>query len=120
MSDHPDDTKKSENKTIDVITSVLQQYLWQDSIFLSVLRDDIMNTPEWLKPGLCGVACGAIAVAVIGFNWGGWVTGGTARQIAAYQSRTYLVESLKSICLEQAMRVPLLAERVALLIAASI
>jgi hypothetical protein len=120
ISDNLDNTKKSENKTIEITTSVLQQYLWQDSIFLPVLRDDIMNTPEWLKPGLYGVACGAIAVAVIGFNWGGWVTGGTARQMATDQSRTDMVVALTSICLDQAKRDPQLAERVALLKAASI
>jgi hypothetical protein len=82
-------------------------------------KDNLMRTPEWLKPGLYGVACGAIAVTVIGFNWGGWVTGGTARQIAAEQSRTDVVAALTSICLEQSKRDPQLAERVALLKAAS-
>ena len=46
-----------------------------------------MKTPEWLKPGLYGAACGAVALAVIGFSWGGWVTGGTARTMAADQSK---------------------------------
>ena len=44
-----------------------------------------MKTPEWLKPGLYGAACGAAALAGIGFSWGGWVTGGTARTMAADQ-----------------------------------
>lgn len=87
---------------------------------MPVVKDDIMKTPEWLKPGLYGVACGAIAVAVIGFNWGGWVTGGTARQMAGDQSRTDMVAALTSICLDQAKRDPQLAERVALLKAASV
>jgi len=30
-----------------------------------------MTTPEWLKPALYGVACGAAALAIIGFSWGG-------------------------------------------------
>ena len=33
-----------------------------------------MQTPEWLKPGLYGAVCGAVAVAIAGFTWGGWVT----------------------------------------------
>jgi hypothetical protein len=78
-----------------------------------------MKTPEWLKPGLYGAACGAIAVTVIGFNWGGWVTGGTARQMATDQSRTEVVTALTSICLDQSKRDPQLAERSALLKAAS-
>ncbi len=46
-------------------------------------KETIMRTPEWLKPGLYGAACGAVALAVIGFSWGGWVTGGMARTMAA-------------------------------------
>ena len=87
--------------------------------FLVKLKDNIMKTPEWLKPGLYGVACGAIAVTVIGFNWGGWVTGGTARQMATEQSRSEVVTALTSICLDQSKRDPQLAERAALLRAAS-
>jgi hypothetical protein len=78
-----------------------------------------MKTPEWLEPGLYGVACGAIAVTVIGFNWGEWVTGGTARQMANDQSRSEVVTALTSICLDQSKRDPELAERVSLLKAAS-
>jgi hypothetical protein len=78
-----------------------------------------MTTPEWLKPSLYGLVCGAIAVTVIGFNWGGWVTGGTAQQMATDQSRTDVVAVLTSICLDQSKRDPQLAERAALLKAAS-
>ena len=78
-----------------------------------------MQTPEWLKPGLYGAACGAVALAVIGFSWGGWVTGGTARTMAADQSRAEVVTALSLICVDQSKRDPQLAERVALLKAAS-
>ena len=74
-----------------------------------------MQTPEWLKPGLYGAACGAIALAVVGFTWGGWVTGGKAAQMAADQSRTDLVAALTAICLDQSKRDPQVAERLALL-----
>ena len=37
-----------------------------------------MNSPEWLKPGIYGALIGAVFVGVVGFTWGGWVTGGTA------------------------------------------
>lgn len=34
--------------------------------------------------GLWGAAAGAVALAVVGFNWGGWSTsGGTAKQVEA-------------------------------------
>ncbi len=74
-----------------------------------------MKTPEWLSPGLYGAACGAIALAVVGFGWGGWVTGGTARRMAADQAQTDVVAALTSICVEQSKRDPQLAERLALL-----
>ena len=73
-----------------------------------------MQTPEWLKPGLYGAACGAVALAVIGFSWGGWVTGGTARTMAADQSKAEVVTALSLICVDQSKRDPQLAERVAL------
>jgi hypothetical protein len=74
-----------------------------------------MQTPEWLKPGLYGAACGAIALAVVGFSWGGWVTGGKAENMAEARSRSDVVSAFAAICADQAKRDPLLAERVALL-----
>jgi hypothetical protein len=82
-------------------------------------KENIMQTPEWLKPGLYGAACGAVALAVIGFSWGGWVTGGTARTMAADQSKAEVVTALSLICVDQSKRDPQLVERVALLKAAS-
>jgi hypothetical protein len=82
-------------------------------------EENIMQTPEWLKPGLYGAVCGAAALAVIGFSWGGWVTGSTARAMAADQSRTDVVLALSLICVDQSKRDPQLAERVAAIKAAS-
>jgi hypothetical protein len=82
-------------------------------------EENIMKTPEWLKPGLYGAVCGAAALAVIGFSWGGWVTGSTARAMAANQSKTDVVAALSLICVDQSKRDPQLAERVAAIKAAS-
>ncbi|MHC4108982.1 MAG: hypothetical protein ACYSTY_12955 [Planctomycetota bacterium] len=60
-----------------------------------------MNIPEWLKPGLQGAAVGAVALAIVGFAWGGWVTGGTAEKMAAAQAKLEVVAALVPICLEQ-------------------
>jgi hypothetical protein len=87
--------------------------------FLLCLEENTMQTPEWLKPGLYGAACGAVALAVVGFSWGGWVTGGTARTMAADQSKSDLVAALSLICVDQSKQDPLLAERVAAIKAAS-
>jgi hypothetical protein len=45
-----------------------------------------------------GAAVGAIALAIIGFNWGGWVTGGTATKEAASASHDAVVSALAPIC----------------------
>jgi hypothetical protein len=93
--------------------------LLAEEYFFRCPKENIMQTPEWLKPGLYGAACGAVALAVIGFSWGGWVTGGTARTMAADQSKAEVVTALSLICVDQSKRDPQLVERVALLKAAS-
>ena len=65
-----------------------------------------MNTPEWLKPGLQGAAVGAVALAIIGFSWGGWVTGGTAEKMASDHARLEVVAALVPICIEQSSQDP--------------
>jgi len=57
--------------------------------------------PAWLKPTLWGAAAGAAALAILGFGWGGWVTGGAAEQMAKERSQQAVVAALTPICLEQ-------------------
>jgi dienelactone hydrolase len=78
-----------------------------------------MNTPEWLRPALYGAAAGAVALAIIGFSWGGWVTGGTAKQMASDQARLEVVAALVPICIEQSSQDPQLAQKLAQLESAS-
>jgi hypothetical protein len=47
---------------------------------------------------LQGIVIGAIASMVIGFSWGGWMTGGTANRLAAEQADTAVVAALTPIC----------------------
>jgi len=65
-----------------------------------------MRIPEWLRPGLYGAAAGAIALAIVGFTWGGWMTTGTANKMASEQARTEVVAALVPICLEQVKEDP--------------
>jgi hypothetical protein len=88
-------------------------------LVFSTSTENVMQTPDWLKPGLYGAACGAIALAVVGFNWGGWVTGGTARAMAADQAKAEVVSALSLICVDQSKRDPQLVERTAAIKAAS-
>ncbi len=78
-----------------------------------------MNTPEWLKPGLSGAAAGAVALAIVGFSWAGWVTGGTAKQMASDQAKLEVVAALVPICVEQSKQDPQVAEKLTQLKAAS-
>ena len=59
------------------------------------------ETKAALKPALWGAAAGAIALAIVGFNWGGWVTGGTAETIAKDRAATAVVAVLAPICVEK-------------------
>ncbi len=78
-----------------------------------------MSNPEWLKPGLLGAAVGAVALAIVGFSWGGWVTGGTAKQMAADQARLEVVTALVPICVEQSKQDPQVGDTLARLKGAS-
>jgi hypothetical protein len=44
---------------------------------------------------------GAILLAVVGFNWGGWVTGGSAAAMAKESAADAVTERLGSICVAQ-------------------
>ncbi|WP_127142765.1 hypothetical protein [Pelagibacterium montanilacus] len=62
-----------------------------------------MNIPVWIKPAAYGAVLGGVAVAIVGFAWGGWVTGGSAEasaKAAADASRTDLAAA---ICVQNFM-----------------
>lgn len=60
-----------------------------------------MKIPVETKPVLWGVAGGAIAMAIVGFTWGGWVTGGTAEAAASQRASSAVVVALAPICVEK-------------------
>jgi pimeloyl-ACP methyl ester carboxylesterase len=49
---------------------------------------------------LQGIAIGAVASMVIGFSWGGWMTGSTANRLAAERADTAVVAALTPVCVE--------------------
>jgi hypothetical protein len=49
---------------------------------------------------LQGAAVGAVAALIIGFYWGGWVTGRTAKEMAQNEVSSTLVSALSPICVE--------------------
>lgn len=65
-----------------------------------------MNIPEWTKPAVYGAGAGAIALAIIGFTWGGWVTGGTAEKMADKASVDAIVSVMTPYCVAQSKTAP--------------
>jgi dienelactone hydrolase len=56
---------------------------------------------EKTKFGLLSAAGGALVLAVVGFNWGGWMTTGTADAMAKESAANAVAERLGSICIAQ-------------------
>lgn len=59
-----------------------------------------------LKPAIWGAVGGAIAAMVIGFVWGGWVTGGTAQEMAATGAEAAIVQAFAPLCVARAEKQP--------------
>jgi hypothetical protein len=57
--------------------------------------------PVQTVPFLWGAAAGAITLAILGFNWGGWVTGSTAARTADARADAATVAALTPICVAQ-------------------
>jgi alpha/beta superfamily hydrolase len=78
-----------------------------------------MNLPAWLKPALLGAGVGAVALAFVGFTWGGWVTGGAAQTLATKESAAAIAAVLTPYCVQQSQSDPKSIELLAELKAAS-
>lgn len=60
-----------------------------------------MISYEQAKPIVMGAIGGAVALAIVGFGWAGWVTGGTAEEIASDRAASAVVAALAPICVAQ-------------------
>ena len=63
-----------------------------------------MKFPVETKPGLWGAAVGAVAMTIVGFSWGGWVTGGKAETEATQRVNAAVVAALAPVCVERFQR----------------
>ena len=72
-----------------------------------------MQTPKWLKPAIFGGVVGAVALAVAGFSWGGWVTASKANVMASNQAQEQVMAALVPICVSNANADPLFASKLA-------
>jgi hypothetical protein len=59
------------------------------------------ETRSAVRPALWGAAGGAIALAIVGFTWGGWVTGGTAEKLAKSRAEIAVIAALSPFCVEK-------------------
>lgn len=60
-----------------------------------------LQIPPEVKPACWGAAGGAVLLAIVGFSWGGWVTGGTAELKAKQRADSAIVTALAPICVEK-------------------
>ncbi len=59
-----------------------------------------MQIPEWTTPAIVGAGVGAIALSIIGFGWGGWMTEKTAQRISNNNSIEAVTMALMPYCLQ--------------------
>lgn len=61
-----------------------------------------MQVPTSLKPAVWGAVGGAVAAMIVGFAWGGWVTGGKAGIMAANSAESAVVLAFTPLCVARA------------------
>ena len=65
-----------------------------------------MQVPASVKPAIWGAIGGAVAAMIVGFVWGGWVTGGTAGKMVATSAEDASVLALTPLCVAKAEQQP--------------
>src|SRR5512141_1763985 len=60
-----------------------------------------MNIPIETKPALWGAVGGALVLAIVGFTWGGWMTGSKAEADASQRAKAAVVNALAPVCVER-------------------
>ena len=65
-----------------------------------------MKISPQVKPGIYGAIGGAVVAMIIGFSWGGWVTGGTADKMADARTNAAVVQAATPYCVAQARAEP--------------
>jgi len=61
-----------------------------------------MNIPSSVKPAIWGAIGGAVAAMIIGFSWGGWVTGGTVGRMETASAEAAIVQAFTPLCVAKA------------------
>lgn len=63
-----------------------------------------MNIPIETKPALWGAACGAAVLAIVGFSWGGWITGSKAEAASLMRANAAVVTAMAPVCVDKFQR----------------
>src|SRR5208283_1427340 len=70
------------------------------------LKEVLMKIPVQVIPAAWSAVGGAIAAMIIGFTWGGWMTGGTFEKNARAAAQTAVVEAFVPLCVAKAEQKP--------------
>lgn len=62
--------------------------------------------PAETSPFLWGATAGALALAIVGFTWGGWVSSATAERLAGARADAATLAALTPICVTQFQSAP--------------
>ena len=65
-----------------------------------------MQVAASVKPAIWGAIGGAVAAMIIGFVWGGWVSGGTAERMVATSAQDASVLALTPLCVAKGEQQP--------------
>ena len=57
--------------------------------------------PQWIKPGMWGAVAGSVLTMIVGFSYGGWITGDTAARVGKQQADAAVVAALVPLCVAQ-------------------
>jgi hypothetical protein len=101
MNDH-------EAKTVRATRSPFSLPLGEES-FLPELGGNLMQASVWYRGEsltrlMQGVAVGVVATLVVGFGWGGWMLGSSARTLADGRANSAVAAAIAPICVEQFQR----------------
>ena len=61
-----------------------------------------MTIPGSVKPAIWGMVGGGIITMVVGFNWGGWITPGTAGQMETASAKAAVIHEFAPLCVAKA------------------
>jgi hypothetical protein len=74
-----------------------------------------MTFPEWTKPGIFGALIGAVVATILGFSWGGWMTGRGAEELAKNHAASEVTQAMVPICLARSADDPEVVAKLALI-----